>query len=302
MYKKILFALFGIVSFICTGCFGGSAGLTIDESGEVHSTFSMVGADFMREELEKQKQELLKAHPNAIITPIREGAMSGFSIQIDYENMDLFAADGLKFYATRPNLCKGIQKKSRWFFDAYALDLLLEKEEDPIGRPQSNDIADIAQAFLSQMRFDFTLNLPYEPDSSNADVVSNGKKTLGWNLISTLIQGEAKRINATFRLWNKMNIGLTIGIAVLLTVVAILFAVQAKSAEGGEKRTKIGVAIGAGVALLLLSLLSAYLILSPVKFTDSDIISVTLPQEITQTEMPSGTQTSLPKPSPQQSR
>lgn len=300
--KKILFVLLCIVSLICTGCFSGSANLTIDESGEVHSTFSMAGMDFMKEEIEKQKQELLKDHPNAIITPIHDGPLNGFSIQIDYENMDRFAADGLKFYATRPNVCKGIQKQGRWFFDAYALDLLLEGDKRP-AQLQGNDAAALAQAFLSQVRFDFTLNLPYEPDSNNADTVSNGNKSLGWNLIATLIQGDAKRISATFRLWNKMHIALTIGIAILLAAVTVLFAVQATSAEGNEKRTKTGIAIGAGVSLLLLSLISAYLILAPVKFTDNDIISVTLPQETKQNETPGGTQTTSqlpPQPKPQQ--
>ena len=304
--KKILFVLLWIVSLICTGCFNGSANLAIDESGEVHSTFSMAGMDFMQEEIEKQKQELLKDHPNAIITPIHDGPMNGFSIQMDYENMDRFAADGLKFYATRPNVCKGIQKQGRWFFDAYALDLLLEGEKRP-AQLQGNDAAALAQAFLSQVRFDFTLNLPYEPDSNNADTVSNGNKTLGWNLMATLIQGDAKRINATFRLWNKMHIAMAIGFAILLAVVTILFAVRGASAEGDEKRTKTGIAIGAGVTLLLLSLVSAYLILAPVKFTDSDIISVALPQETTQNEKPSGTQTTSkqpfqPKPPQKQNR
>ena len=295
MHKKILFVLLWIVSLVCAGCFSGSASLTIDESGGVHSTFSMAGMDFMQEEIEQQKQELLKDHPNAIITPIHDGPLNGFSIQIDYENMDRFAADGLKFYATRPNVCKGIQKQGRWFFDAYALDLLLEGDKRP-AQLQGGDAAALAQAFLSQVRFDFTLNLPYEPDSHNADVVSNGGKNLGWNLIATLIQGDAKRISATFKLWNKMHIALTIGFAILLTVVTILFAVRGASAEGDDKRTKTGVAIGAGVALLLLSLLSAYLILAPVKFTDSDIISVTLTQETTQNEKPSGTQTTSQQP------
>lgn len=295
MYKKILFVLLWIVSLICTGCFSGSASLTIDESGAVHSTFSMAGMDFMKEEIEKQKQELLKDHPNAIITPIHDGPLNGFSIQMDFEDMDRFAADGLKFYATRPNVCKGIQKQGRWFFDAYALDLLLEGDKR-LQQMQGNEAAALAQAFLSQVRFDFTLNLPYEPDSNNADTVSNGNKTLGWNLVATLIQGDAKRINATFKLWNKMHIALTIGIAILMAAVTVIFAVQAASAEEKDKRVKTGVAIGAGVGLMLLSAVSAYLLLAPVKFTDSDIISITLPQETNRNGKQDGTQTPTQQP------
>ncbi len=299
MYKKILFVLLCSVSLICTGCFSGSASLTIDESGAVHSTFSMAGMEFMKEEIEKQKQELLRDHPNAIITPIHDGPLNGFSIQMDFEDMDRFAADGLKFYATRPNVCKGIQKQGRWFFDAYALDLLLEGDKR-LDQLQGNDAAALAQAFLSQVRFDFTLNLPYEPDSNNADTVSNGNKTLGWNLVATLIQGDAKRINATFRLWNKTHIALTIVIAIVLAAITVIFAVQASSAEKKDKRVKTGVAVSAGVGLLLLSAVSAYLLLAPVKFTDSDIISVTLTQETRQNDKPGGTQTPTQQPQPPQ--
>ena len=57
----------------------------------------------------------------------------------------------------------------------------------------------------------------------------------------------------------------------------------------------MGFAIGAGGVLLLLALISAYLLLAPVKFTDSDIISVTLQSQGTQNAPQ--TDSSTPKPS-----
>lgn len=301
MSRRLFLALLAIITFACTGCFGGHIGLSIDESGAVHSKVTMVGVEFMREELEKQKQDLIKGHPNAVVTPAQDGNMSGFSIQMDYEDMDSFAADNVKFYATRPGLCKGIQKKSRWFFDAYALDLFLEGNGD---LSQDQEAVAMAQAFLSQVRFDFTLNLPYEADSHNAENITNSSKTLSWNLAPTLTKGESKKVQATFKLWDKMHIGLTVGIAVLLLVVAIIFAVQATAAEGEEKRTKMGFAAGAGGLLLVLGLISAYLLLAPVKFTDGDIISGTWQSEETpkRTQSPSQSEVLVPKPSAQQGR
>ena len=297
MCKRFLLALLAIVTLACSGCFGGSTELSIDESGAVHSKFTIVGMDFMREEIERQKQKLLKGHPNATVTPAKDGNMSGFSVATDYENMDKFAGDGWEFYASRPGVSKGIQKKSRWFFDAYSFDIFVEGNENV--KPDK-EVAAVAEAFLSQIRFDFTLNLPYEADSQNADTVFNGSKTLSWNISSSLTKGESKRINATFRLWNKLRTGLTIGVAVMLLAVAILFAVQASTSEGADKRTKMGFALGAGAVFLFLALVSAYILLSPVSFTDSDIISGTVQSE----SKPNTTQTppQVPEPAPKPSQ
>lgn len=287
MCRRLLLAMLVIITFICSGCFGGHVDLSIDESGAVHSKNTLVGVEFMREELEKQKRELLKDHPNAIVTPVQEGNMSGFSIQMDYDDMDSFAADGVKFYATRPGLCKGIQKNGRWFFDAYALDLFVEGNGE-LG--QDKEAAAMAGALLSQVRFDFTLNLPYAADSHNAETVSNGSKTLSWNIAPSLTRGESRKINATFKIWKKLNIGLTVGIAVLLLAAAAFFTAQASSAQGADRNAKTGLAITAGGALLALGLFSGYLLLAPVKFTDSDIISGTFQSETKQNIAPSGTQ------------
>lgn len=294
MCRRFLLVLLAIITFACSGCLGGGNELSIDESGEVHSRFTLVGMDFMREEIEKQKQKLLQGHPNATVAPAKDGNMSGFSITMDYKDMDSFAKDGWEFYASRPGLCKGIQKNSRWFYDAYSLDLFVEGNDNI---KQDRITAEMAAAFLSQVRFDFTLNLPYEADSQNADTVYNGSKTLSWNISSALTKGESKRIHATFKLWNKLHIGLTIVATVLLLALAILFAIQAMKEEGEEKRTKLGIAIGAGVVFLGMALASAYLLLSPVKFTDGDIISGTVQPETKQNETQgSQQQATTPKP------
>lgn len=291
MCKRFLLALLAIVTLACSGCFGGSTELSVDESGEVHSKFTIVGMDFMREEIERQKQKLLKGHPNATVTPAKDGNMSGFTVAMDYENMESFAGDGWEFYASRPGLCKGIQKKSRWFFDAYSFDLFVEGNGNI--KPDK-EVAAVAEAFLSQIRFDFMLSLPYEADSQNADAVFNGSKALSWNISSALTKGESKRINATFKLWNKLHVGLTIAAAVMLLAAAILFAMQASTAQGEDKRTKMGFALGAGAVFLFLALASAYILLSPVSFTDSDIISGTVQSE----SKPNTTQTPPQVPSP----
>ncbi len=304
MYKRFLLVLLSIISLTCAGCFKGNTDLSIDESGAVHSKITFSGIEFMMAELENRKQELLKEHPNAVVTPVQDGGMSGFSITMDYEDMDSFAKDRWEFFATRPGLCKGIQKKSRWFFDAYSFDIFVEgRGKETI--QQDKEAAAMAEAFFSQIRLDFTLNLPYEADSQNADTVSNSNKALSWNLASSLLKGENKKINVTFKLWNKLHIWLTIGIAVMLAVVIIIFAMQATTTEGNEKRTKIGFSLGAGGMLLILALLSAYLLLAPIKYTDNDIISGTVQPEIntTQSNQPANAPTPKPtQPSSQQNR
>ncbi len=276
MCKHFLMTVLAAILFFCTGCFGGHIGLSIDESGAVHSEVTMVGVEFMRDELERQKQDYQKRHPNATVKPAQDGNMRGFTVLMDYENMDSFAADGVKFYVTRPGVCKGIQKSKRWFFDAYGLDLFIEGNNELAG---DKEAAAMAQALLSQVRFDFTLNLPHEAESHNADMVSNGSKTLSWNLAPSLTRGESRKINAVFKIWNKLNVGLTVIAAVLLLAGTVIFGIRAIAAEEDEKRTKIGFAIGIGSILIVIGAISAYLLFAPVKFTDSDIISVTWQEE-----------------------
>ena len=62
MCRRFLLVLLAIITFACSGCLGGGNELSIDESGEVHSRFTLVGMDFMREEIEKQRQELIRTH------------------------------------------------------------------------------------------------------------------------------------------------------------------------------------------------------------------------------------------------
>ena len=66
----------------------------------------------------------------------------------------------------------------------------------------------------------------------------------------------------------------------------------------------MGFAAGAGGLLLVLGLISAYLLLAPVKFTDGDIISGTWQSEETpkRTQSPSQSEVLVPKPSAQQGR
>ena len=296
MLKRVLCVLLGILSLVCAGCFGGGVGLTIDESGEVHSRYALLGIDLLREDIEKQKKEIVQNHPNAVVNPIQDGNMSGYSIDLDYKDMDSFAADGIKFFAARRNLCKGIQKKSRWFFDAYSFDLISEGYDRS---KQDREDAAMARALLSQVQFDFVLHLPYEADSHNAEHVENNNKTLSWNLASSMISGEDKRIKTTFKLWNKLHIGLTVGAVLLLMIAAVVCAAQASSAEMDEGETKKNIAIAAGGTLCVLALFSAYMLFAPVKFEDSDIISYTLEaaEKPSAAQGSSRPQTSAPKPS-----
>lgn len=61
MCRRFLLVLLAIITFACSGCLGGGNELSIDESGEVHSRFTLVGMDFMREEMRNKSKNCCRA-------------------------------------------------------------------------------------------------------------------------------------------------------------------------------------------------------------------------------------------------
>ena len=273
-YKRLFIVVF-LCSFVClfiTGCFKGSADVSVQENGSVIVHNKIVGEKIIADEIEKIKKNA-ENKSNAKITKVDDGSMSGYEIEIEYASMEDFAKNSDNIYKTHEGKCKGIQEHKGWFFDAYRVDLF--QEGDKKGTPNNGGGMDsMLQAMLSQIKFDFTWNLPYPADENNADSVSNEGKTLYWNLASTLSKGEDKQIQMQFKIWHKDHIAVTVVVAVLLCI--LLAFLLWKAMKNNECQHKKGMMIGAVlIACMLLGVggVSAYMIFSPVKFTDSDIIS-----------------------------
>ena len=263
-----------VISFIClfsAGCFQGEFGMTITEDGKVSLNNEIIGIPLLHEQIEDLKNQMVKNVPTSKITSISKDNMTGYRMEVEYPSIEEFAANAISMYGTHPGKCKGIQKHSGWFFDEYNFDFFME------GKNSGEDASDqMAQAMLSQVKFDLIFNLPYAAESNNADTRTNENKTLTWHLASSLTSGVDKSIQARFRMWHKERIAITAIVAVLLLGATILFFVKSNNeTDEAEKEEQLQRAKICGGLTAAVIVASAYMLYAPIEFTDGDIISAT---------------------------
>lgn len=267
--KKILLAALIVICVTCAGCFQGGSNLIITDDGEVFMKNKLIGVPLVAEPIESFK-ESFENKPNADISPVVENNMSGYEVRLHYPSIENFAADGNSLYSTRKGKCKGIQERKGWFFDAYNFDLISSGEQN-----FSPSEAAAVQSMLSQVTFDLVIELPYSAESHNADKFDAENKILTWNLAPALIGGGEKHMRVHFKIWHRDKAAITLVVGLLLMASAIFFHVKRKS-EGSESikssmTFKRNVFAGLFFALVIIA---AYMLLSPVTFTDADIISL----------------------------
>ena len=218
MKRFFCLVVFFVMCFICSGCFQARTDLTISEDGSVKNNIAFVGVDFLKEQIEDLKNNLVQSTPSAIVTSIALDNMSGYNIEASYPSIEEFANSGMKFYLSKPGKCKGIQQHKGIFFDEYYFDLFVENN----GSRQENN-NEMANAFLSQVQFEFNINLPYSAESHNADTSLNENKSLSWNLRSTLVGNEDRQLQFRFKIWHKLNCIIAVAIIFLLFSVTLFF-------------------------------------------------------------------------------
>lgn len=260
-----------VCTLLMSGCFRGSANLTINEDGSVRSESTLIAVELMQDTIEELKSEVIKRNNNAKIEPYQEGNFSGYKITEEYKTLYDFANNSAPLYGRQNGKVKGISEIKGWFFDVYSFDFLQEGNEKFKDDPDSQAMA---KAMLSQVKFDFTVNLPYKADSHNADQASNENKTLYWNLAGALTSDVDKKIQVQFKIWHKKHLIMT-GIAACgLLLVTIIFGGMAfKAEEVSEKRGKVIVAGVSLVLLLALGAVSFYFITASPRFTNDTIIT-----------------------------
>ena len=270
--KLFHYALLIFFCLICTGCFQGGSNLIITDDGKVFMRNKLIGVPLIAESIESFKNSFTNK-PNAEISPVVENNMSGYEVRMNYPSIEAFAADSATLYATHSGKCKGIQQKCGWFFDAYNFDLI-----SSVDKNFSPSETAAVQSMLSQVTFDLVIELPYSADNHNADKFDAANKILTWNLAATMIGGGEKHMHAQFKIWHREKIFFTGFIGLLMLAAGIFFHVKRK-AEMSEiisasMTFKRNVFAGLFIALIIIS---AYMILAPVTFTDADIISITMP-------------------------
>ena len=271
--KKILLAAMILLCTTCAGCLEGGSHIVITNEGEVYMKNRLIGVPLIAEHVESFRKSF-ESNPAAEISPVAENNMSGYEVRVHYPSIENFAAQGNPLYMTHDGKCKGIQLKRGWFFDAYNFDLISTNE-----KKLSPGESAAVQSMLSQVTFDLVIELPYSADNHNADKVDASKKILTWQLAPVIIGSVVdKHMRVQFKLWHRDKIFLTAAVELLLIAATIFFFVKARKEESDslikDLRFKRNVFAGLFVALIIIS---AYMIFTPINFTDAEIISASMP-------------------------
>ena len=267
--KRILLAAMILLCVTCAGCLEGGSTLIITDDGEVYMHNRLIGVPLIAEHIESFRKSF-ENNSNAEISPVAENNMSGYEVRVHYPSIETFAEEGNPLYVTRDGQCKGIQRRKSWFFDTYNFDLISTGD-----RKYSPNEAATVQSMLSQVSFNLVMELPYAADNHNADKSDASNKILTWHLAPVIIGSIAdKHMRAQFKIWHRDKIVLTVLVELLLMAGGIFFHVKARSEEsesiGKNWNFKRNVFAGIFIALAVISI---YLLLAPVTFTDADIIS-----------------------------
>ena len=271
----LLAALCILLALFTGGCFRGEAHLSVHADGSCTLKSTLLGMDFIGQSLAKHKDEIMKNDPYARFREIAENGKTGFEIISDFPDMKALAKRGGPLFARRDGKCLGLLEKKTWLYDAYMFDLC---PDDAIGEGGQTDpqVHALMQGFLPQIQYDFRLALPVPAESHNADGVERDGQELRWDLSSTLTSGQEKHICVTYRIWNKMHIALTAGLALLFPGLsaAVFFRRQEDAEEEGRRRL-LPAALCGGLALAIIAF-SAYMVLCPPTLTAQDSISPVL--------------------------
>ncbi len=272
--KTVIFAALCLLlaALLSAGCFKGQANLAVHEDGSCTFKSTLLGADFIRQAIDENKDELLKNDPNAKIREITEGDKKGFEVISEFPDMKTLAEKGGKLFARQDGKCLGIMEKKTWFYDAYSFDLWVgSSQEEPTAEvdPQAQAMM---QGFLSQIQYEFRLDLPVIPESHNAETVEAEGKTLHWDLSPTLASQPEKHIKAEYRRWNKMHIALPAVLILAFLTLAVVMLAMRQEEESGKRRNQLLAALFLVIAPAI-GAFSAYAALQPPTLTAQDSIS-----------------------------
>ena len=270
--KNFLIVAISLLCIICAGCGQMKFNLIITDTGEVIRKWQFLGTAPFSQQIEDIKNKNKKLFPDIKIDTVVEGDMHGYEFTVRHPDIESFARSTSELYGVHEGRNKGISRRQTWFFDEYDFDFWAENRNVnvPIGTT-------VNETLFSQVVYDCTINLPYAVDATNADEILDGGKVLKWDLAPMLIYGGEKSMQARFKIWHKDKVFLTAAVELMLLVATIFFLIKARSTDsetlGKDFRFKRNVFAGLFVAL---TLIAAYLLFTPVAFTDADIISVAM--------------------------
>ena len=225
-FKIFKICVLVLACLMCAGCFQAEVNITVNDDGTITTKNKILANVLMAGAVERAKDDMIRNSTNAKVQSVTEGDLTGYIVEITYEDLDKFKMSNSNFYQGTPGKSKGIQKFGGWFYDEYSIDLVFEND-NLRNNGTYDDMASMAmaQAMLSQVKFDFTINLPYAAEDNNADSVTNDGHTLTWNIAQSLTSGHDKHIQANFKVYNVGEIAVTI-LVVLILIGGVAFNVM----------------------------------------------------------------------------
>ena len=268
--KKLFALLILLLMVAMTGCGNINvrmdAGMAVRPDGGVSVKTRLLSVPMAQGELLKALKQTFAPQT---ITPLTAGELSGYEGVSDYKTIaDMAKANmlGRGLSAPEKNLhADGILYHSGILYDYCTLDMLSE-------------VMDLPSTHTYQIPgspgFYFTLDAPYEVETSNADIISQNKKNLVWDLSKGDLGGKHRAIKASFRIWHK---GAVIGLAVLAVVLLGAGAVFYKKSKASylveEQKSKRNVSFASlGAAAVIIIFMIARVAVTPT-LTSKDRIS-----------------------------
>lgn len=232
--------LLSLCCLLLSGCADGHMGYSVHPDGSVHEEHSIQVDDYFLKQIPEWKKQLADAEQdfekkNYMVERKNNGAVA----KKDYASFREVPP------SVKPNTTwspdernGGVRYRKGFFYDTYSLDLPYEANESMRDRsflyqqPQTAMDATLQELFKQGMEkdvFDFTLNLPYAADDSNAASTTAEGRELVWNLKPAMLGNKDVTVRADFRIYHKSALaatGVVGGILALYAIAALAMAVR----------------------------------------------------------------------------
>lgn len=272
---RLLFFLAILTCLILmAGCGNYEERLTINKDGTV--TFSetiepqQLVYDLGRKELNKWRQD--RFDNGFGIKDTEKGFISSKTLP----NIQDLANLGF-FERTEVAGNKGVLYRKGFLYDSYVLDGYMVSRAENLLYFNSNRPEDmiLRNNFENNAKINFTINLPYKADSSNATSVTDEGKTLSWDLKKVLLGGSLQ-MTTQFRLYHENTLIMlgVIGCILLITgIVGTIF--WFRNRRTASKSFYLSIAIISFSVLVGLGGYVGYALTTPPVLTDADWVKPT---------------------------
>jgi len=233
-----------ILVFLCfmllTGCIEARLHITVNRDGSADVEYKM-GLDSTLAAISPEEQspfkdvEMSLRNEEYIISPYNENGYAGIIARKHIEDLsELRTNIGMGFNSQgggeeNPFNTINFSVDNGFFYDTYTVDGYVDFTDIlPEGQDEDEFSRKITEAFLSKAKVDFVLTLPIEPEMDNATSKADSNKTLIWNLVP----GKKNDILLKVKVWNVVNIAITIGAVILLIIISLFVILRKRASQG----------------------------------------------------------------------